>query len=429
MIKIACCISGRPSSRILDHLKFLVKYKSQMDFFIFFWDVIDNFTKDKINSLIQPKETLYMKPITFSFDAVFKEPDKPDNKNNALSMFYGISRVQQLRQSFEQKTNKRYDVVIRFRYDIQSFSELDDITKQASKILDQSTLIFPFERHHIGICDQIWFGRSRTMDRFSDLFNWIRDNINTLFFVNENVLYKFIEANNLNIKCLDIKYVLRRDNMIDVPHHVLWSEYIRDQNLPWVLSCPEKKEGHYQTYIANKNESANNIYFFTKNITTPIPSNYCMLNRSSIRDAYSIVPCKILNCVRNKYIYVSEKNYFSCITGGNIYTHFFIRPCNAYLINILIDNHELTHGVEMCLTVNNDKIIATTNLNDINSQFMLIKKGNSYLFAQHQSVENLSAHPNTVGVNCKRYLFMNKNLDIMADGDKNNPEVEWKIIV
>lgn len=82
--KIACCISGYPSLRILDYLEYFTKYRGMMDFFIFFWDVISEQHKQKINQLLQPKEILYQKLINFKFDAKFKEPDKPDSKNNAI---------------------------------------------------------------------------------------------------------------------------------------------------------------------------------------------------------------------------------------------------------------------------------------------------------------------------------------------------------
>jgi hypothetical protein len=407
--KIACCISGRPSNQILEHLRFLIKFKNKMDFFIFFWDTIDAQTKNKINTLLQPKSIVYFKPMFFSFDAIHKEPDKKDNKINALSMFFGIATVQQLRQSFEQRTNKKYDLVIRFRYDIHFFSEFDDIIKQVLKIIDNDSLIFPFEYHHIGICDQLWFGRSRIMDKFSGLFDWIKNNNNKLFFVNENVLYKFIESQKINIKCSDIKYVLRRDNFIGSPHHFLWSEYLSQRSLPWILSCIEKKEKYYQAYISSKNESANNIFFFTK-------------------EMYIDVPCKLLNCVRNKYLHVSEENYYCGLSGKNIFSHFIIKHYNSFLINIIVNNPVVTHGTLMCLTVHNNKLICTSNIHDCNSQFMLLKQDENYCFAQNRSIEELSANPEKICINGGKFIYMNKNNDVFTDGDKQNPECEWNIL-
>ena len=287
-MKIACCISGFPCSQIVDHLTYLSKYKQQMDFFIFFWDVIDVVQKRRINAILQPKEIVYHVPIRFPFDAKFKEPDKHDNKNNSLSMFYGISQVQQLRKSYERRTGKIYDVVFRFRYDIHLISDFNYIVQNIQKMLDTTSIICPWDRHHIGICDQLWVGKSIVMDKFIDLFGWIQQNIDTLFFVNENVLYKFIVANNIKIKCTDIRYILRRNNMIGISDSAIVSEYNQQLLLPWVKTCPEKLEGRYQTYISNKNDSANTIYFSTNH-------------------TYHDIKCKLLNTKINKYIYIADK--------------------------------------------------------------------------------------------------------------------------
>jgi hypothetical protein len=83
-IRIACCISGNPCPRIVEHLTHLAKYKQQMDFFIFFWDVIDSVSKRQINMILQPKEIIYRVPINFPFDAKYKEPDKTSSKNNFM---------------------------------------------------------------------------------------------------------------------------------------------------------------------------------------------------------------------------------------------------------------------------------------------------------------------------------------------------------
>jgi hypothetical protein len=277
------------------------------------------------------------------------------------------------------------------------------------KNIDNNSIIFPFEHHHIGICDQLWFGRSCVMDKFTMLFEWIKNNINTLFFVNENVLYKFIDSQNINIKCMDIQYILRRDSLLGVPNHVLSEEYATNRTLPWILTCPEKKEIHYQSYISSKNESANNIFFLTKEL-------------------YVEIQCKILNCVRNKFLHVSEQNYYNGITGGNTFTHFIIKPYNAFLVNLIVNNPTLSHGTIMCLTVNNNKIICTSNIHDSNSQFMLLTQDKRICFAQNQPVDKLTAFPDSLGVNCGKFFIMDKNNNVFANGDKQNPECQWNIL-
>lgn len=395
-IKIACCISGYPTEHIVEHLRHLVKYKTQMDFFLFFWDTINYDTKMKINGLLQPKEVLYRQPIQFPFDAVFKEPDKGEKKHNALSMFYGIAQAQQLRKLYEQRTKKSYDIIIRLRYDIHFINDLNSIIQNACRVLDDCSLVFPWERHHIGICDQIWFGRHKTMDKFTELFQWIHNNINSLFFVNESVLYNFIKACNMNIKCIDIKYILRRDHHINAPLHVIMEEYNKEKTYPWIEGCPERRDGKYQIYISNKNESANVIYFFTRRL-------------------YVDIPCKILNASINKYIHITEND----IAGSNIFTHFTIRTHNSYLVNIIVNNPVMFPHTPCCLAVENDKLVCINDFNNINSHFMLLKKGKNYYLSQNRVDGNKKSLPNGV------LIYMTKAGKIMVDGERNMCETEW----
>lgn len=405
-IKIACCISGYPCPRVVEHLTYLAKYKQQMDFFIFFWDVVDVVCKRQINMLLQPKEIVYHVPLNFSFDARYKEPDKNDSKNSSISMFYGISQAQQLRKSYELRTGRHYDMVMRFRYDIHFISDFSYIIQNVQKLIDNSSIVCPWDRHHIGICDQFWIGKSLVMDKFIDMFSWIKNNINSLFFVNESVLYKFINANDIHIKCSDIRYVLRRSHLLGASNCRILSEYTEQITLPWVSPCPEKLEGRYQTYIYNKNESASNIYFITNH-------------------TYHEVDCKILNPSTNKYMYVTEHSSLLGINGSNMYTHFKIRACNAYLINIIINNPVLSRGDTLCLSVNKNKLIYTTDTSSVNSQFFLIKKGKYYCFAQSKTSDLFTNEILYGGI----HIYMDKTSNIFTNGDKNMIEAEWNIIV
>lgn len=406
-IKIACCISGYPCPRVVEHLTYLAKYKQQMDFFIFFWDVIDIVSKRKISMLLQPKEIVYHIPINFPFDAKYKEPDKNESKNSSISMFYGIAQVQQLRRSYELRTGRHYDMIMRFRYDIHFISDLNFIVQNVQKVIDNSSIICPWDRHHIGICDQFWIGKSIVMDKFINIFSWIQSNIDTLFFVNESVLYKFIDANDIHIKCTDIRYVLRRSHLLGVPNSRIMSEYTQQLTLPWVTPCPEKLDGRYQTYISNKNESASNIYFITK-------------------QTYGDINCKILNPSANKYIYVTEHSSLLGINGNNMYTHFKIHACGSYLINIIVDNPVLTHSGDVtCLSVNKNKLTYTTDTASVNSQFFLIKKGKYYCFAQSKTSDMFTNEILYGGI----HIYMDKMSNIFANGDKNMVEAEWSIII
>lgn len=398
-MRIACCISGLPSPRIIEHLNNLVKYRTQFDFFIFFWDTINADIKQKINNLLNPKAILYQKPVQFPFDARYKEPDKPDHKNNSFSMFYGIAQVQQLRQAYELKTGIKYDIVIRFRYDLYFFDDLMFTIKQAHKLLINNCIVCPFDNYHIGICDQLWFGHSDTMNKFTNLLQWIQKNLDTLYYVNESVLYKFIKSNNIEIKCLNIRFKLIRDQMLRVTERKLLLEYEQHKLLPWMADCPERTEGYYQKYLDNNNESSTNIYFITK----------C---------CYQDITCRIINNYYNKYICVNEQ----CdgkyrIKGDDYICPLIIHVSNASLINIkyfspIQKNYK-------CLTSNNTLTFGN-NDGDVNARFFLIKKEKTYQII-------LSSVSEDITQKSKKYLIMDKNFNMSISGSGTEPESWWRI--
>lgn len=400
--KIAFCISGYPNKRILDHILHLTKYKNMCDFFVFFWDVIDIKTKNKINDLLYPIDIEYEKPIQFPFDAKYKEPDKCGHKNDALSMFYGISKVQMMRKLHEEKIGKKYDLVFRIRYDVHLITDLRQIINDVYKFAQPNTIIFPFERHHIGICDQLWCGSSISMDYFTNLFEWIHLNIETLFFVNENILYKFLMAFNMKIKCADIKYVLRREHLINAKQNMILQDYNQQLSLPWNVGCPEHIDGKYQQYIDDKNNSANNIYFLSNNM-------------------YFDIICKLSN--NEKYLNVTDKNSELHCSSNDVGTNFNIHSNNSYLINIIISNSQITKNRLSCLSIVNDSVYVSSDTEKSECKFFLIRKNNLYQFFIY-----VYENPKTQNTLLRKYLSMNKNGIVYSSYDSNNPDTFWKLV-
>lgn len=380
--KIACCISGYPSNKILEHLNFLAEYKNNMDFFIFFWDVINDELKRRINSLIQPKDIFYSHPIKFPFDAIHKEPDKNGSKNDAISMFYGISQVQQLRKSYSDKNKIHYDIIIRYRYDIHMISDFHTIIHNIQN--NHNTIIFPFEHHHIGLCDQLWFGDTIAMDKFINIFSWIKDNIASLLFINENVLYQFIQYSNIAYKCIDIQYILRRDGYINYNDTHMINEYHKQRSLPWILTCPEKMHGKYQKYILDKNRSANTIFFLTNG-------------------NYKQTPKCFFNIDREKFFYVNKKNS-TLIPMGSV---------NSFKINIQVyDSTKVIFALDglldktAFLSCKNGQLTFSDNVSDISTHFFINKIDNYFIIIHCVHHEKIKDTLNTY------YLSMNNFLGL-----------------
>lgn len=355
-IKIACCISGYPSSKIIDHLLDLSKYSKVVDFFVFFWDVIPQSVKNRINMILQPKDVTYQTPVTFNYDAVFKEHDKQGSKQNALSMFYGISKVQEMRNRYEQKMKLKYDVVYRFRYDLYMFTDLFQLSNNLREQLTDDNVIFPFTNHHIGICDQLWCGKPKSMNKFIGLSDWIRDNIKSLFFVNESVLYKFIESQRIQVTCYDIKFVIKRDCNIKNSHDMMLKEYQNQLQYPWVEKCPEIEPRKYRSYISFKNNSANSTYFITNG-------------------TYHSVECKLFNIHFRKYLSISQNNELVCNDSPTIFT---VYTKSSFIVGLSVRIQQRTYFV----CIRNGKI----GLSDENTplgDFFIIKQGGGHAFLQY----------------------------------------------
>jgi len=380
-----------------------------MDFFIFFIDNVNYKVKEEINKMMKPKDIQYLPQPQFPFDAVFKEPDKQEPKHRAFSMFFGISQVQKMRQAYERKNNIKYDLVIRFRYDIHLLEDITGILKRVRDNLKVDNVIFPFHAHHIGICDQVWFGSSSAMDKFCNMFDWIRSNLNKIYFVNENVIYRFIIASNIRVNCVDMQYILRRDHHIGVAEKILYNEYYQNINAPWNVTCPEKRDGKYQDFILNRNTSANTIYFFTRNL-------------------YCDVPCKLFNKEYNKFISVNHRNASIGITSGIVPTHFRIHVVNCNLVNIIVPITALHKERDMCLTVSNDKLICTEDFHDPKSQFYLIGSvsPSGLLIGEPKIFYFMS---NNIGDNASgtfgQYLHMDKSMIVRPNGARDTMTAKW----
>jgi hypothetical protein len=402
--KIACCISGYPSSRIIEHMTILKSYYS-FDYFIFFWDVISNDLKSKVNCLLQPKDILYTKPIDFPFDAKYKEPDKQSSKNDSLSMFYGITEVQKLRKNYEEKTKSSYDIIIRMRYDNHLLDNFNVVLQKLHNTLTNDNVIFPFEHHHIGICDQLWFGKKNAMDKFISLFDWIKSNINTIFYVNENVLFQFVMAMGLSYNCIDIKYILRREYLINSPATILYREYEKQSKLPWIASCPTKMERLYQNYIYNKNNSANTIFFLSKCI-------------------YQDIPCKLFNPKFNKFLSVNIKNLSSYITGTCIPTIFKLHVCSSFMISIIVplDVLQPLSKSDMVLSMQGGRLICTNNFDSPLSQFFIVKKENKFYFVSG----DVSSDKNVMCL--KPSCNSQYTCDVLINGDMSNDAAAFSVI-
>ena len=121
-------------------------------------------------------------------------------ENNACSMFYSIYSANNLKQNYETKNDKKYDWVLRLRFDW-AYSNKVDLS-----LLDTAYIYVPdadqttSNPNNLHINDQFAIGSSKNMDIYSNAFLHA-STVSTQG--NENILYNTLVSNNIAVKTLD----------------------------------------------------------------------------------------------------------------------------------------------------------------------------------------------------------------------------------
>ena len=325
-IKIALCISGLANNSIDKYIHLFNNfiYDKNEDIIIdifchLFDDNINEKTKSRVISILKPKYYAFEKSKVYDILPKYhkKETDKKIY-SNAINMFDGIEKVQVLRKSYEESNNFAYDIVLRIRYDLYHFNKFKEIIDFAIDNLDDNNIIFPETRHFVGICDQIFFAKSKVMNNIIGIYKWVWESIDKEIFVNENLLLKYVLSKNIKIKCINIEYTIIREHMIDFKESVFHRVYNDEYKLPRISKIDETRYIFLNKYISNKSESFSYIY--------------CLLG-----PYYEPIRCKIKNVTSDEYLNIVNPNEKSnhpkinCNTTGSI---FIIK---SHKINICIE--------------------------------------------------------------------------------------------
>lgn len=218
-LKVALCISGylRTFDRTFQNLKQHVIDRLNPDIFIHTWDTVDCYGHstpisqvfDRVNSLYRPKN------IIIETASQFKSPPEYNSRTDVphrsshwvMSMFYKIAKCNELKYNYE-KINGKYDIVIRSRPDILFNSPLN-ITSN----VNEGIVYLPRYGNFGGLNDQLAYGSSATMDKYSSLYyefdKYVREGIK----INPEIyLNHHIRKQNIQILRDDVSYVLLRIN-------------------------------------------------------------------------------------------------------------------------------------------------------------------------------------------------------------------------
>jgi hypothetical protein len=90
----------------------------QVDIFAHLWASPDDNRMSRISSLLNAKRISFEPQIQFNRHDIIQDPRFPWYTPNMVSMFYGIEKVNEIRNVYENINNIKYDYVIRMRPDI-----------------------------------------------------------------------------------------------------------------------------------------------------------------------------------------------------------------------------------------------------------------------------------------------------------------------
>lgn len=166
--KVAVCISGQIRTAIEAHSSFINFFKNEdIDVFIHTW--YDPEIKDH-SEVIEKIKTLYQ-PKLFQID---HSPNY--NRLDFAVMLKTFMLSNELKKNYEIENDFRYDVVVKYRFDILFQHHIFFPTNS----LQQRTLYYPigntgildydFENH--GMTDVIFWGDSQTMDIATDVYRY-----------------------------------------------------------------------------------------------------------------------------------------------------------------------------------------------------------------------------------------------------------------
>lgn len=231
MTRIALCYSGRPRSVLEcyeNHKEHFGLGQSNVDVFSHLWfdeDLIgqnfrndvgqgtwpDSDIKQWISDHWDPKKITYEKPR--SFEHMFVDNWNPQwpyahQKDNQISMFYGIEQVMKLKCEYERENNFKYDYVVRMRTDLlflKSPGSFDDYEKDKLHVFN----VIPGQDwvetgvKDFAVLDIIAWGGSEVMDKYGSTYSNLQKIVDSgcPTFTPDAILgYNAVKINNLEVK-------------------------------------------------------------------------------------------------------------------------------------------------------------------------------------------------------------------------------------
>ena len=172
-----------------------------------------NYTEDLINSLINKLNPVILHEPNYEINS----NKKTNDVKNSWLKFYKLNTLKSLNE-----TNQKYDVVIKYRPDLNILS--DDIFKK----IDEDVIYIPKDskidisklnkKDDKFLCDIFAYGSSKIMDTYFGIYNHLDNLIKKYGNVPETLIYHYLNDNNIKYELIDLDYnvILSKCNVFSI---------------------------------------------------------------------------------------------------------------------------------------------------------------------------------------------------------------------
>jgi uridine kinase len=172
-----------------------------------------NYTEDLINSLINKLNPVILHEPNYEINS----DKKTNDVKNSWLKFYKLNTLKSLNE-----TNQKYDVVIKYRPDLNILS--DDIFKK----IDEDVIYIPKDskidisklnkKDDKFLCDIFAYGSSKIMDTYFVIYNHLDNLIEKYGNVPETLIYHYLNDNNIKYELIDLDYnvILSKCNVFSI---------------------------------------------------------------------------------------------------------------------------------------------------------------------------------------------------------------------
>lgn len=211
--RVAFCFSGqvRTLERCYDTFKTTLfsKIKNPIDIFCHFYENAPLQAQEErlVRNLLNPKVVEFDQPPVFNNEKIQRMhrhalPGAPvAHTVRVMNQLYSIMKANNLKKKYEIENEFKYDVVFRIRPDQLYLGLLEDMST-----VSEGEIYVPDHDWHLGgINDRFCFGKSETIDKFSQIYSELDTLITMGRFHPETMAKNICRKHNIKVIKTDIK--------------------------------------------------------------------------------------------------------------------------------------------------------------------------------------------------------------------------------